>query len=61
MLKKATSSLGVVAHKNQLVDSFDNNFRVASNLILDVLNKALETRTNLIFQELTASTRVSPT
>ena len=61
VLKKATSSLGLTSSpKNMLIDSFNNNFWVALNLILEVLNKALESRTQMIFAELASNIKVKP-
>ncbi len=58
LLKKAATSLAVESPKNMLVDSFNNSYLVATNLIMNAINRALDKRTNLIFAELISNTRV---
>ena len=59
ILKKTGSSLAIESPKNQLVDSFNNSYFVAKNLIMNAINRSLDKRANLIFAELIPSTRVS--
>lgn len=51
IVKKTSSHL-------KLLDFLNNHFCVASKIILDFLNKALQERTNLIFAELIPNIKV---
>jgi hypothetical protein len=50
--------LAVESPKNMLVDSFNNSYLVATTLIMNAINRALDKRTNLIFAELISNAKV---